>query len=326
MIESTVSANEAARGAVRPYLCRIEAQPTHLVPAWQIAGLRANSSTGALMMNPCARVQGAWDPSGEIVLPAAVTTTPETTWVWHPGTRTLCPHSIEGETAEVLAASQPGSPPAAHLPPRTRRLLHWAGILVPAGHPDRAIATWRATANRCREEFGRGFTAIRGLIHPFHLGELRHHFRWLVRTGRIALGDKQSPRRYWAHNEPVSRFFHHQLAAVVGDIVGRPVKPSYVYVGSYRPGAELPMHTDRAQCEYTMTMCIDFSPEPALQTPWPLELELQGGRVTVHQALGDALIYRGPHTRHGRPTLSSEQSSTSLFFHYVDRDFAGPLD
>jgi hypothetical protein len=323
---SAVETTGAAQSTVRPYLCDIEFQPSHLVPAGQLGALRADRFTGALMVNPSARLQGTWNPSREVLVPDAIATDPETVWVWHPGTRALTPYRPGTRTAEVLAASQPGSPPAAHLPPRTRRLLKWAGILVPAGHPDRAVASWRRTSSDCQDEFRQGFATVRGLIHPFHLGELRRHYRWLVRTGRAVLGDGQSSKRYWAHNEPVSRFFHHQLASAVGDIVGRPVKPSYVYVASYRAGANLPVHTDRAQCEYTMTMCIDFSPEPESQTPWPLQLEVASGRMSVHQALGDALIYGGPHTPHGRPVLGPGQFSTSVFFHYVDQAFAGPLD
>ena len=325
----SVSSAESLRtgsGRVRPFACRLQEQPTHLVPAWQLAALRGDRSRSALMLNPCSRLQGSWEPSSEIVLPDEVASGPETVWVWHPGMRTLTPLWVGAETAAILADSQPGSPLRAHLAPLERRRLKWAKVLVPAGHPDRAVAAWRATAARCREQLETGFAEVRGLIHPFALAELRRHYRWFVRTGRATLGDGQSPKRYWAHNEPVSRFLHHQLAPAVGDIVGRPVKPSYVYFASYRSGAELPMHTDRAQCEYTMTMCVDFSPEPPLETPWPLQLELQSGRASAHQRLGDALIYRGTQTPHGRPVLGPGQFSTSAFFHYVDEDFAGALD
>jgi hypothetical protein len=167
---------------------------------------------------------------------------------------------------------------------------------------------------------------VGGLIPAFHLAELRRHYRWLVRTGRAPLGDSQVPLRHWLHNEPVARFFHHQLAPAVGDIVGRPVKPSYVYSASYRAGATLDVHVDRAQCEYTMTLCIDYSPEPVSETPWPLYLDVGDERVVVHQRLGDALIYHGPSIPHGRPQLGSGQTSTSIFFHYVDSHFVGSLD
>jgi hypothetical protein len=163
------------------------------------------------------------------------------------------------------------------------------------------------------------------LIHPFHLGSLRRYYRYMIRQGTIHLGDGQSPRRHVAHNESVARFFHHQIANTVGAVVGQPVKPSYVYFASYLSGAELKKHTDREQCEFSVTLCLDFSPEPLQETPWPIFLDTPKGQVTVYQALGDGLVYRGTRVPHCRNTLPPGRTSTSIFFHYVAAEFAGSL-
>jgi hypothetical protein len=143
--------------------------------------------------------------------------------------------------------------------------------------------------------------------------------------GAITLGDGQSPRRYVAYNEPVARFFHRSITAKVSALAGQALKPSYVYLASYLSGAELKKHTDREQCEFSITLCLDFSPEPALETPWPIRLETPSGTMVVHQALGDALAYRGTRLPHYRDALAKGQTSTSIFFHYVSDDFAGSL-
>jgi hypothetical protein len=75
-----------------------------------------------------------------------------------------------------------------------------------------------------------------------------------------------------------------------------------------------------------VTLCLDFSPEPALATPWPIRLDTPEGAVTVYQALGDGLAYRGTQVPHSRDTLREGQTSTSIFFHYVPADFAGSLE
>jgi hypothetical protein len=129
-----------------------------------------------------------------------------------------------------------------------------------------------------------------------------------------------------AYNEPVARFFHHQIAAMLSAVAGEPLKPSYVYMASYLSGAELRKHTDREQCEFSVTLCLDFSPEPELETPWPIRLDTPGATVTVHQALGDGLAYRGTRLPHYRRLLGEGQTSTSIFFHYVPVDFAGSLN
>lgn len=164
------------------------------------------------------------------------------------------------------------------------------------------------------------------MIHPFNLAALRRYYRHAIRHGEIHLGDHQSSRRYVAHNEAVARFFHYQIAGAVSAIVGEPVKPSYVYLASYLSGAELKKHTDRPQCEFSVTLCLDFSPEPDLATSWPIRLDTSEGTVTVYQALGDGLVYRGTNVPHYRSVLAEGHTSTSIFFHYVPADFSGTLE
>jgi hypothetical protein len=104
------------------------------------------------------------------------------------------------------------------------------------------------------------------------------------------------------------------------------VKPSYVYLASYLEGAELKKHTDREQCEFSVTLCLDFSPEPDLATSWPICLDTPLGSITIYQALGDGLVYRGTKVPHYRSVLAPGYTSTSIFFHYVPKDFSGSLD
>ena len=142
----------------------------------------------------------------------------------------------------------------------------------------------------------------------------------------MSLGDGQSALRYVVHNEVVARFLHQNLTPVVAAVAGVPVKPSYVYTANYLPGAVLPRHIDRAQCKYSISLCVDYLPEPVDATPWPLWLETATGTVAVYQELGDALFYRGCELPHFRTQLPPGHRSTSLFLHYVDAAFTGPLD
>ena len=171
----------------------------------------------------------------------------------------------------------------------------------------------------------KGYALLSGLIHPFHVAALRRYYRYQIRSGAIQLGDGQSPLRYRAHNEPVARFFHHQIAATLSAVAGEPLKPSYVYLASYLAGAELKKHLDREQCEFSITFCLDFSPEPELAAPWPISLDTPAGTVTVYQALGDGLAYRGTRLPHYRSKLGQGHTSTSIFFHYVRQGFSGSL-
>jgi hypothetical protein len=140
------------------------------------------------------------------------------------------------------------------------------------------------------------------------------------------LGDDQSARRYVAHNETVARFFHQQITNAVITVVGEPIKPSYVYFASYLSGAELKKHIDREQCEFSVTLCLDFSPEPELATSWPIRVDTPEGSTAVYQALGDSLVYRGTKVPHYRSVLPEGRTSTSIFFHYVPAGFSGSLE
>jgi hypothetical protein len=218
-----------------------------------------------------------------------------------------------------------GEPVPASFPRGEQALLVGAGILVPNGTraADPAQVAYEKTGVEFREK---GYAVLPRLIHPFHVAALRRYFRNRIRKGVIPLGDRQSARRYAVHNEPVARFFHRQIAPVLSAVAGEELKPSYVYSASYLSGAELKKHTDREQCEFSITFCLDYSPEPALASPWPIRLQTKEGSVAVHQALGDGLAYRGTRLPHYRGVLGENQTSTSIFFHYVSVDFDGPLN
>ncbi|HTS08872.1 MAG TPA: hypothetical protein VMP68_25100 [Candidatus Eisenbacteria bacterium] len=213
------------------------------------------------------------------------------------------------------------------IPPSTSKemiaVLKSAGILIlKENKPERHSDTVSNFSALFQSE---GYAPLPSLLHPFHVAALRRYYRSLIRSGQIHLGDAQSALRYVVHNEPVARFFHQQLTGMISNVAGEPLKPSYVYLASYLAGAELEKHTDREQCEFSITMCLDFSPEPDLATPWPICLQTSTGTVAVHQALGDGLAYRGTRLPHFRHPLGTGRTSTSIFFHYVAADFKGPL-
>jgi len=327
LMEGKSRQTEAASFPPDRYYCLLEELPLHLVPgpAWRVLGREADRD---LYRNPECRVRPAED------LPEEFRSSPELlsrfarqatiAWVRDLASGSLLPFWLGPELADFVRDLAPGEPVSASLPSHLRAVLARAGILLPegansTGHEERI----ERAKLRFREK---GYAPISSLIHPFHVAALRRYYRYLIRTGAIGLGDQQSSRRYVAHNEPAARFFHHLIAPTLSAVAGDPLKPSYVYLASYLSGAELTRHTDREQCEFSITFCLDFSPEPALATPWPIRLDTPAGTVTVHQALGDGLAYRGTRLPHYRCPLGEGQTSTSIFFHYVSADFRGTFD
>ena len=310
------------------FYCQLEKQPDHLVPQYALSAEHA--SDDALCVNPdCTFTDGR-------ELPSRFALSEDTTeklalrgpvaWVPHPATGQPQPYWIGTRLRESLENLRQGKA-SSDISPDTRASLAMAGVLVNTNQTERNRSHWTQALAKAAGVFAdHGYVPLSGLIHPFHVAALRRYYRHRVRTGGMVLGDGQSSRRYVAHNDGVARFFHHQLTAAMSAVAGEPVKPSYVYVASYQGGAKLEVHTDRLQCEFSITFCLDYAPEPQLATPWPLKLHTRSGMVTVYQALGDALLYRGRTVPHSRDTLREGQTSTSIFFHYVREGFSGPLD
>ena len=313
--------------------CLLDELPLHLIAQRQLESQSSgqNISCQSLIVNPQCSVLHAGQVPEELqeqpqllenfYLNATVA------WVRDPGTSALLPFWLGPRLEAIVMRLQAGEIEPAAVPADVRLLLARAGILITPDHAARRSGEWIEVARKCKPQFQeKGYVPLRNLIHPFHVAALRRYYRHAIRRGAIRLGDHQSSRRYIAHNESVARFFHHQLANAVRAIVGETVKPSYVYLASYLSGAELKKHTDREQCEFSVTLCLDYSPEPELATPWPIRVATPEGSVAIYQALGDGLFYRGTKVPHYRRILGEGQTSTSIFFHYVSGDFTGPLD
>ena len=213
------------------------------------------------------------------------------------------------------------------LAPHHTAALYAAGVLEHPGDTARRASEWNTSIQNAADSFARdGVATLPGLIHPFHLGALRRYYRRMVRTGGMPLGDSGSPLRHVAYNESVARSFHWQIAGVVSAAAGTAVRPTFAYVAAYQGGADLETHTDRAQCQYAVSLLLDFVPEIREQSPWPLVMHTHRGAQNIWQSLGDAVLYRGTEIPHERARLASDASSTSLLFYFVDEDFDGPLD
>lgn len=310
------------------YSCSLDELPVHLIPHGSWGTLRRDFQRPLYLNTDCL----IW-PAGQ--LPDEMVARPDLVanfalqgtlaWVRDSATDSLLPFWLGPRLESALRNLRPGDDASGHLSQEDCRILLASGILHQGNsQPPGKSAESREELRRNYRE--KKYATFPSLIHPFHVAALRRYYRCLIRKGLIQHPDPQCPQRLVAHNEPVARFFHNQLTNIVSAVAGEPVKPSYVYLASYQPGAELKKHTDREQCEFSISFCLDFSPEPGRETPWPLCLDTPQGKIKIHQALGDGLFYRGTRVPHYRDVLPEGMTSTSIFFHYVSASFTGPLD
>jgi prolyl 4-hydroxylase len=102
-------------------------------------------------------------------------------------------------------------------------------------------------------------------ILPETLSILQEYYKTTIDKGVFILGDKQS-KRFKAHNEPMSRLLHYEMLPLIEHIVGKSLEPTYTYLSCYVKDSDLPAHTDRADCEYTVSYIIN---KPTNEN-WPI--------------------------------------------------------
>jgi hypothetical protein len=318
--------------ASEKFYCLLDEQPDDLVPErFQRAARVAAQETRALIVNPL-----CWF-SDEGIPPLGISTQFPlmqnflldcyTIWVEDAITGNYTPFALGPEYSKILKDLRANRLTISDLPIEVRTNLLLARIVTKRDFIATRRQEWTKKITQANAQFQKGhYAVLQDLLPPLMIGALRRYYRHLIQEGYLELGDGQCPLRYGIHNESITRFLQQQFNGVIDYVVGAPVKASYTYLGAYQGGAELLRHTDREQCEYTMTFCIDYSPEPEKETPWPIYAETPEGEVEIFQCIGDGLLFKGRELPHYRHKLEEDSSSTSIFFHYVDVDFQGPLD
>lgn len=251
-------------------------------------------------------------------------------FVEHPDAAVPSAISLSEAERAVIRRLTPGAPPPSDLTKTTMARLREADIVLDMDEAARRRDASRKAQEEARARLARDrYAILRGILAPRMLAGLRRYYRDLIAEGHVSFGDPQVRRRYRAHNEPMARGIHKTLLPLVTELAGEPMKPSYVYLGSYRAPSVLKPHVDRPQCALSISLLIDYAPEPDGPSPWPLYLKNKARPRPPFAAelhLGDGLFYRGTELTHWRDALPRGHASTSLFFHFVPADFSGSLD
>lgn len=188
------------------------------------------------------------------------------------------------------------------------------------------------------------YIVMRKVVPPFLLAASSKFFRQLIDNKVLNLGDTQS-QRYVAYNDRIGRFLHNHLTHMVRRITAHNAKPSYTYFGGYVGGASLKAHTDRSQCEFTISLNLEHFPH---NKTWLLSLDKlplfdKDGQSANRAAnvmtdkeeniadadlyAGDALLFMGRHLIHfRRGALPEGEWTNQAFLHYVKEDFEGDLN
>ncbi len=89
---------------------------------------------------------------------------------------------------------------------------------------------------------------------------------------------------------------------------------TYTFYRKYYRGQELTRHSDRPECEFSVTLCLNMAEK---DKPWPVYFEStkQGIVYIAEPKIGDAVAYLGPQLPHWRDPCEQAWLK-QMFLHY----------
>ena len=108
---------------------------------------------------------------------------------------------------------------------------------------------------------------VENVLNKNALTICQQYYSTNIEKDSYVLGDKQS-KRFKSYNEPMSRILHYEILHLIERIVCKKLIPTYTYLSAYVKDSDLPAHTDRADCEYTVSFLIN---KPK-NSNWPIYL------------------------------------------------------
>ena len=98
--------------------------------------------------------------------------------------------------------------------------------------------------------------ALNNILRPGVIDIFKELYQTAIDNKVFPLGDRQA-QRYKAHNEAAARVLHYEIFPLIEKIVDEKVYPTYTYTSFYTKGTNLPPHTDRPECTYTVSFIVD---------------------------------------------------------------------
>ena len=162
----------------------------------------------------------------------------------------------------------------------------------------------------------KGFEVVKGFIPHYFSLYLRNYFTLRVQNDPSLGGDPQVPLSHSVYGDPAFEMVMAMSTEDIGKIVGKNLFPQYTYARIYKNGSDLKIHTDRPECQYSVTLCLGGEYEK----PWPIWIKDYSGKShEVPLDAGDWGGYHGTELEHWRDKFEGE-TQYQLFMHYVDTE------
>ena len=168
-----------------------------------------------------------------------------------------------------------------------------------------------------------GFTVVRGIYDvKHHTDKVPNLFEYTKTIKKDGTFDTQTPFAPSFYGDHEMRKLQIKILPIMEEHSGLKLYPTYNYFRIYNKASILKRHTDRPECEISITINLGYDGKYS----WPICIKDNNDKEhSVELAPGDGLIYHGCDNEHWRePADDRVICQSQLFVHYVDQD--GPYE
>lgn len=128
--------------------------------------------------------------------------------------------------------------------------------------------------------------------------------------------DNRCPGSDALYGAPKHKEIHEELALKLSSVINIRLAPTFVYSRIYRPGEILYPHTDRAECEYTASLTLDYSDNNS----WEIFVkDYENSVMCFTPNKGDSVVFKGNTMSHWRGPFKGKWQTQSIFS-FIDLD------
>ncbi len=160
-----------------------------------------------------------------------------------------------------------------------------------------------------------GFFVLRNMVAEPPLSFLYNYVLKTALLGKLKSGDSLVPNTPCCNSDPFMDSLLDKLLPFVEAATGRKLFPTYSYFRVYKRGDVLKPHSDRAACEFSLSLSLGYQGTQS----WPIYVESNGATHSILIEPGDALLYKGIEIPHWRESFTGDHSA-QVFLHYVDQN------
>ena len=161
-----------------------------------------------------------------------------------------------------------------------------------------------------------GYQLVKEFIAPDSVWLISNYLEHLVRRGwkQLDCASESEPSKYKCYADPLIETYLLKKKTEIENYTGLKLYPSYSYVRIYQEEELLPSHTDRPECEISVTVNVANVGELS-----PISMkERDKEREWFSLSPGDAVIYKGCEVDHSRNPLKPTELTVQFMLHYVD--------